>query len=331
VAAVDLTTAPAARLDDEARSFPTPEMVMAEGDAALGVLASRQRGLVTREQAMRAGLSSSGIDRRLRRGRWFRLESGVYLIAGVPVDWHVKAMAACLATGGVVSHRSAAVLFSLEHFRPGPIDITVSRARRVRGTSARMHQSRDIHLFRPRRVDGIPVTPPARLAVDLGAVVPPARYRAAVEELVATGKLSWDDAATALLEHARPGRPGISALRSLILERHSAAIDESPLERAFFRLLRSAGLALPTRQLEIFDADGFVARVDFAFPAHKVAIELDSVRHHLNRVAFEADRRKRNRLELEGWCVLAFTWDAVTRRPEEVVAQIRHVLAERDA
>ena len=48
---------------------------------------------------------------------------------------------------------------------------------------------------------------------------------------------------------------------------------------------------------------------------HRVAIELDSVRFHLNRESFVADPRRRNRLTLAGWTVLSFTWDDYINHP----------------
>lgn len=56
-----------------------------------------------------------------------------------------------------------------------------------------------------------------------------------------------------------------------------------------------------------------VAQVDLAFVEEKVAIELDSVSYHLNREAFETDRRRDADLAQQGWRVLRFTWDQCTK------------------
>ncbi len=302
---------------------------MSSADAAVAIIAARQKGLVTRAQALRAGVSSTGIDRRLAGGRWFRLERSVYLVAGAPVTWRVKVLAACLATDGVASHRTAAVLNEVHDFREGAIDVTIPHQRKSASVGARVHRSGDVHLFRPRRIDGIPVTPVSRLAVDLGAVVAFPRFERAVDELVGRRLLTWPQAVEALLRHARPGRPGVGALRQLVSSRLGDDVDESTLERAWYRLYRSSTLPRPVRQLKIYDDVGFVARVDIAYPQAKIAIELDSKQFHLTVEAFEADRRKRNRLELAGWMVLAFTWEAVMRNPALVLAQIEQALASR--
>jgi very-short-patch-repair endonuclease len=49
----------------------------------------------------------------------------------------------------------------------------------------------------------------------------------------------------------------------------------------------------------VFDEAGFVARVDFAYPDLKIAIEYDGLWHG-ERQAFLSDRRRLNRLAAAG-------------------------------
>ena len=59
------------------------------------------------------------------------------------------------------------------------------------------------------------------------------------------------------------------------------AQTESEAEHLILRLLTKQGLPTPTPQYEIRDSDGtLVARVDFAYPDLKIAIEYDSYAHH---------------------------------------------------
>jgi hypothetical protein len=161
-----------------------------------------------------------------------------------------------------------------------------------------VHSSRDLGPPWTSVVDGVPVTTPARLAADLGAVVSFPRYEGAVDEMIARRLLTWDDALEALVVLARRGRNGIGPLRALLVERYGDEIAGSALERAFHRGLVEQGLPEPLLEYEIHDAAGFVARVDAAYPEALLAIELDSRLHHLTGHAFEEDRRKRNRLEV---------------------------------
>lgn len=233
----------------------------------------------------------------------------MYVIGGVPITWRTKVLAACLTTGGVASHRSAAVLHGLDRFREGRPEISVPVRSRFEGVSARVHQSSDLDRFRAMRIDHIPVTPLPRMAVDLGVVVPFTTYCTTVEAIIGDGRVSWEQLARALMVHARPGRAGVGALRRFLEARMGDELDATVLERAFFSLYRTASLPIPQRQVSIYDEDGFIARVDFAYPDAKVVIELDSLRHHVGSANFEADRMKRNRLVAAGWTVLELTWD----------------------
>jgi very-short-patch-repair endonuclease len=68
-----------------------------------------------------------------------------------------------------------------------------------------------------------------------------------------------------------------------------------------------------------------VARVDLAFPEHRVAVEYDGA-WHAERGQFAKDRRRLNRLVAAGWTVLHVT-AADMRDPEALVSRIRTMLA----
>ncbi len=69
-------------------------------DASVRQIAVRQHGLITRGQALEAGLTARMIEGRLRSGAWTAVHKTVYRLGGSPVTWHQRVMAACLATEG---------------------------------------------------------------------------------------------------------------------------------------------------------------------------------------------------------------------------------------
>ena len=88
-------------------------------------IAATQAGVFTRAQARAAGWSAKQEARLLRRGERVRVVGGSYVRAGTPVDLVVRATAARLLTGGVLSHRSAAVLWQLPVADDGRVHVTV--------------------------------------------------------------------------------------------------------------------------------------------------------------------------------------------------------------
>jgi very-short-patch-repair endonuclease len=295
-------------------------------DRLLADQARRQHGLITVSQARMLGFSDKMIRVRRHRGRWQALAPDVFIVNGAPVMWATEVMAAGLATGGVASHRTAAVLHEVRGFRPGPVELTVPYRVSRRAPGAIVHRSKDLELCTPVTINGIPTASANRLVVDLGAVVSFPRYEAAVDDLLGRGLITWDDALIALNAHSRKGRNGCGPLRALLEERFGEHLPESVLERVFLQLLRDRQLDEPVPQFIIHDHLGFVARVDFAYPDLRVAIELDSVRYHLDAATFEKDHAKRARLAAAGWTVLAFTWHMVVDHPAQVTDAVRRVL-----
>ena len=108
-------------------------------------LAERQHSLIGREQALAYGMTRGQIDARLRSGKWEAAARGVYRVAGSVPTWEQKVMAAVLATGGdaAASRRSAAALWKLPGFRPGPVEVTQARgqARETRPRASTTHAS----------------------------------------------------------------------------------------------------------------------------------------------------------------------------------------------
>jgi hypothetical protein len=95
----------------------------------------------------------------------------------------------------------------------------------------------------------------------------------------------------------------------------------SPQETRVRFLFGREGLPPPVAQFRVFDEEGFIARVDFAYPELKIAIEYDGLWHG-ERTAFLDDRRRLNRLTDAGWIVLHVTVDDL-RHPERLAARVR--------
>ena len=67
-------------------------------------------------------------------------------------------------------------------------------------------------------------------------------------------------------------------------------------------------------------------RVDFAYPAARVAIEADGFRWHSSRQQWDRDRARRNALTAMGWTVLNVTWAELRDNPDAVINTISALL-----
>lgn len=297
-------------------------------DLACTRVAASQFGLVTRAQAIGAGLTPDQIDNRLATARWRRLYRGVYAIRGVAVTWHQSLLAACLhaGPGSGASHRSAAVLWQLDGFSRSVIEITTPGRSRCKG--AVVHRA-----SLPRRdlgkLGGIPVTGVVRTLADLGAVSPERSVETALECALRRRIVLFDELVSRLDEVGGSGRRGAGVLRKLLDDRRAIA-TESELENLLERVLAEGGFLPPKRQLEVYDGPEFLGRLDFAYPERKLGIEAESYRWHLGKAAFEKDLARRNALVTRGWNVLYFTYGQMKRRRHEIWHDVGRALGQHD-
>lgn len=139
--------------------------------------AQEQWGLITRRQAA-AGVPPTTLTRLIRGGSLERVASGVYHLSGAPWPDHVELRAAWLqlapevpawlrsADQGVVSHRSAALLYGIGELPADRHDFTLGDRRQTRRRDVRLHVRR-LGAGEWVSLRGIPVTRPARIAADL--------------------------------------------------------------------------------------------------------------------------------------------------------------------
>jgi REase_MTES_1575/Transcriptional regulator, AbiEi antitoxin len=293
----------------------------------LARFADRQHGVFTIQQALEAGLTRPQLKRRVLNGQVVAVDHGIYRSATTPTSWKQRLIAACLAGPAVASHRSAAALWELPGDTHELVEVSALRHQRRHAKDVVWHES--LHLS-PRDVttlQGIPVTRPTRTFVDLASVLD----ANALEELLHEGmrrNLLSIESVWRRYEQLGTRRRGAGKVREVI-ERHVAGQrpHESVLETRFAQVVRDAGLPRPASQYELRSSGELVARVDFAYPQFRLAIELDGERWHSGRSVRQSDNERQNRLVAVGWVPLRFSWLDVCDRSEFVVHQLRAALS----
>jgi len=116
------------------------------------------------------------------------------------------------------------------------------------------------------------------------------------------------------------GRHGSAAASALLV----AAADRaaSHAERLLVRLLDGAGIAGWTLG---YPWHGYL--IDLAFPAQRIAIEVDGWAWHVTPERFVRDRQRQNAMVNGRWHVLRLSWHDLTGRPIAVIGEIRRALA----
>ena len=290
--------------------------------------ALRQHGVFSVRDLARLGVTPSARRHRIDGGRWVTVHDRVYAVSGACLSWRGSLMASCLAGGAsaVTSHRAAGVLHGFPAMAEGVVEITCRRWRRSKESSLIVHETEALEPAPRWEVDRIPVTSPARTLLDLGAVCSPTVVEMGLDFALRTGQVTLGGVRGLLDDVGRRGRNGTGVLRAILDARGTQRSTESPQETRLVRLLRNHGFTGFVPQFEVRQHGRFVARVDVAFPASRVALEFDSYRHHTGRDALIRDSTRRNALIAAGWTVITVT-AADLRNVSAVFASLRAALA----
>ena len=269
--------------------------------------------------AVQAGLLTR---RQLDGPTWRRLFRDVYVHAGVEVTHELRAAGACLLRPeALVTGRSAAVLWGVPLAGPwDDVELTVSPSAhpcRLPGARVRRADVPTEHRWRRRNV---PVTTPAATAVRLAGSLPGDDAVIAVDQMVASGIV--DLGPVRALAAALRGRDSARARSACAL---ADGLAGSPQETRLRLLVHRSGLPRPVAQHRVTWGGRDVARVDFAWPDRKVAVEYDGL-WHAEPGQFAKDRGRLNRLREAGWTVV-FVTAADLHRPTELIARIAAALA----
>jgi hypothetical protein len=146
-----------------------------ENTRNMRLLAESQHGLVTREQLADLAVTRAVRRRLVARGELAAVGHQVFRIGGVPRTERQAILAACLDTGGVASHRTAAwlhrLLTGIDPTRPP--EVVVDRRRSHATTAiARIHSTTWLPADDLVVVDGIPCLGVPRTVLSLAALVP---------------------------------------------------------------------------------------------------------------------------------------------------------------
>jgi very-short-patch-repair endonuclease len=285
-------------------------------------LADSHDGVVTREQALRGGLTVRRVQHRVRIGHWITLHPGVYLVGRREPDQQASTRAAVAWAGSdaVGSGLTAAWWWGLRDWAPGAAEVTVPRARSPRLTSRVAVRRRNLGPGDLAVLRGLPVTTLPLTVLDAAAALGSDSGRPLVDRAL-QHRVSFAELHAAYCRSS--GRHGSPWLGQVL--RQAADGASSDAERVLHRLLRGARI------------DGWVANqlvalsgieywIDVAFVGRRLAIEVDGWAWHSDIDRFARDRRRQNALVLAGWTVLRFTWHDLMSRPQAVVAEIRAAL-----
>lgn len=252
--------------------------------------------MVSAADAAACGYDDAEVDRLCRRQEWTRLRRGLYYpFPDPPATERLRldcaaALRALDVKDAALAHVSAARLWGAK-WRQDPVSSDVWIACDVPGKpryypGLRLLPSK-LAAEDVTTLDGLPVTTPARTAVDLARHLEFEPAVVVVESLRHLYGIG-DAALSAVLERSA-GWPHIKRARRVIA--FSSALSESPLESEARLAFRRADVPGYRQQAEFLDANGDRRRLDFLF-GRRSGVETDGrIKYRTPEDLWEEKRR----------------------------------------
>jgi hypothetical protein len=296
-------------------------------DPGWGELLARQRGVITRGQALGFGLGDDVIGARLRSGRWTAMHRAVYATFSGEPGREAMLWAAVLrgGPGAVLSHQTAAELLGLADAPTAVIHLTVPVDRHLRGI-------RGVLVHRSSRAEGAahPAQLPPRTRVE-DTALDLTQSAACLDDACgwlcrAAGRRLTTAARLRAALDARPKVRWRTDLEIALADVGSGA--HSLLELRYIRdVERRHGLPPATRQART-QSGGRTRFADNLYEAAQLAVELDGQVAHAIEDRW-ADTHRDNVHAAAGLLTLRYNWADVTTRPCTVARQVADTLRQR--
>lgn len=290
-----------------------------------------QRGLVTRQQCLAAGLTGKAVECRVRSGRWVRVHPGVLQTTPGRDDWTTRALAALLRidSGGVAADAAlcgagAAHLWGLVREPPDVVEVVVPYRRTVAAPdgvrvrrSLRWDDLVDEMAYPWRTTLPATVLDVATGCTPVGALGLVAR--AVQRELVTPSELLREVTARGGHRHSR-------LLRAALVDVAQGA--ESGAEVLFARDVERAH-GLPPSRRQSPSQVGAARRHDVEFPGQGVIVEVDGRAGHEEWADRVRDGRRDRQLLTDGRLTTRVFWTDVAVTPCATAAEIGAILRTR--
>lgn len=275
----------------------------------------------TTAQARAAGVTKSA----LRGDEYRSVLRGVWAHRDLPEtrESRLAAVRLLLGPGSFICGPTSSWIHGSDVIHPRAKDVWLGRlpGQRLRSRPGCVVQQVDVDPSDLMTIDGALITTPLRTAYDCARWLPLVEGVVVADAFTHAGRFSLEELAAYVESHR-----GVRGVRraARVVELVDPA-SESQMESRVRVLLILEGLAPTHSQYEIRDErDRFVARADFAYPAHKLVVEYDGAQHWKQR---RADDRRRDAMRRLGWTVIVVSAEDYFQMPWTIVAQVREALA----
>jgi very-short-patch-repair endonuclease len=254
------------------------------------------------------------LDSELRR----RIQSGI------PSD-HLANLVALLIDIGPPCWASHETSGSVHEFDglvlEPPFHILIPRGRNVRRIGHVIHTSDTIPNIDRETKRGMAIVSPTRALLQMAATTDAEALTAALDGALRDGLTTEDFLHDRIGSLRTSGRYGLPRMLEVMEGSEITRGGQSWLEREVLRLFDGAGLPKPETQAHLGQRGDTLTRVDFRFTGTPIVVEALGYRWHRTGAQMRIDSDRMNRLQLDGYVVLQFTYSRVVDDPAGVIAE----------
>ncbi|KAA0110372.1 hypothetical protein CIW47_09035 [Mycolicibacterium sp. P1-5] len=260
------------------------------------------------------------LDVQVRNGSLVRVWYGVYSRAMPDLIGRLGALDVAMGRPVVASMGTAAALYGFDTENTTAVHVLDPGVRMRPTTGLVVHQRTASPV---QWVAGRRATAPAWTAVEVARQLRRPRALATLDAALRSRWCTSGDLERAVLRQR--GRRGITAVRELLPFADARA--ESAMESEARLVMLDHGLPRPELQFTISSPNGQRWRVDFAWPAARVAAEYESVEWHAGRAEMLRDKVRFAGVQELGWTVVPIVVHDVRRQPHRLAERIAGHLA----
>lgn len=255
------------------------------------------------------------LDVQVKSGALKRVWYGVYAREEPDLAGRLAALDIFMGQHAVVCMGTAATFYGFDTENTTAIHVLDPGVRMRPAVGLMVHQRTGAPL---RRIAGRLATSPAWTAVEVARQLRRPRALATLDAALRSRWCTRAELQTAIVEQR--GRRGIVAVRELLPFADARA--ESAMESEARLVMIDYELPLPELQYPIIGSDGELWRVDFAWPAARLAAEYESIDWHAGRNEMLRDKLRWAKIQELGWTIIPIVISDVRREPDRLANRI---------
>jgi hypothetical protein len=295
---------------------------------------SSHLGIITASKLVELGCSDRNIGSMVHREELVVMLPGVYRSAQWPCNREQIMAAVCGRNlAALIAFTTAGQQWGLRRMTDPRLHVLVPHGRSPKLEGVVVHRCRQIDAIDiVHRSDGIRLTSPPRTLFDSAGMIGESATSSVMEQLLNEQRCTFGTITDTVTRLYHPRRPGSTTMLAVLRSRPAwRTALQSGLESLVLDEIARQGLPVPTTQFPMRLPDGVEIAIDFAWPRHRVALEVDHPAWHAGALESHRDKHRDRKLVSIGWSALRLTDIDVAVGLAEAIADVAVVLQARAA